>query len=67
MPAPVVVISAMPARMRSTVASGSGSLYLYPCNLVQSGIKTGMMNTDTIQITPELLALLSEVDEFKGA
>jgi len=25
------------------------------------------MNTDTIVITPELLALLSEVDEFKGA
>ena len=25
------------------------------------------MKTDTIQITPELLALLSEVDEFKGA
>lgn len=25
------------------------------------------MNTDTIQITPELLALISEVDEFKGA
>jgi Fic family protein len=27
----------------------------------------GMFNTDTIQISPELLALLSEVDEFKGA
>jgi len=26
-----------------------------------------MMNIDTIQITPELLALLSEIDEFKGA
>jgi Fic family protein len=26
-----------------------------------------MMKTDTIQITPELLALLSEIDEFKGA
>jgi Fic family protein len=25
------------------------------------------MNTDAIQITPELLALLSEIDEFKGA
>jgi Fic family protein len=25
------------------------------------------MNTDTIQITPELLAYLSEIDEFKGA
>ncbi|MDB5968522.1 MAG: hypothetical protein JWQ90_972 [Hydrocarboniphaga sp.] len=27
----------------------------------------GMINTDTIRITPELLALLSEIDEFKGA
>lgn len=26
-----------------------------------------MMQTDTIQITSELLALISEVDEFKGA
>lgn len=26
-----------------------------------------MIRTDTIQITPELLALLSELDEFKGA
>lgn len=26
-----------------------------------------MMQTDTIQITPELLALITEVDEFKGA
>ena len=26
-----------------------------------------MFNTDTIHITPELLALLSEIDEFKGA
>lgn len=26
-----------------------------------------MLNTDTIQITPELLALISEIDEFKGA
>src|ERR1700682_2418 len=25
------------------------------------------MRTDTIRITPEMLALLSEVDEFKGA
>jgi len=25
------------------------------------------VNTDTIEITPELLALLSEIDEFKGA
>jgi hypothetical protein len=35
-------------------------------NPVQSGIYSGMLNTDTIQITPELLALLSEIDEFKG-
>ena len=26
-----------------------------------------MLNTDTIQVTQELLALLSETDEFKGA
>jgi Fic family protein len=26
-----------------------------------------MFNTDTIQITPELLALIAEIDEFKGA
>ena len=38
---------------------------------MESGDNTGgvnqMLNTDTIQITPELLALLSEIDEFKGA
>ena len=28
---------------------------------------TGMLNIDTIQISQELLALLSEIDEFKGA
>jgi Fic family protein len=26
-----------------------------------------MINTDTIQVTQELLALLSELDDFKGA
>ena len=26
-----------------------------------------MFNTDTIVITPELLALVAEIDEFKGA
>src|SRR2546427_7709625 len=26
-----------------------------------------MLKTDTIQITPELLALIAEIDEFKGA
>jgi Fic family protein len=36
-------------------------------NPVYSGIYSGGMNADTIQITPELLALISEVDEFKGA
>ncbi len=25
------------------------------------------MKNDTIQITPEILALISEIDEFKGA
>jgi len=34
---------------------------------VQSGIYSGMLKTDTIVITPELLALISEIDEFKGA
>ena len=28
---------------------------------------SGIMNTETIQITPELLALIAEIDEFKGA
>jgi len=28
---------------------------------------TSMLKTDTIQITPELLALIAEIDEFKGA
>jgi Fic family protein len=28
---------------------------------------SGMIKTDTIQITPGLLALISEIDEFKGA
>ena len=26
-----------------------------------------MLKTDTLQITPELLALITEIDEFKGA
>lgn len=26
-----------------------------------------MLNTDTIRITPELLLLIAEIDEFKGA
>ena len=40
-------------------------------NRVKSGDNTGgvnqMLKTDTIQITPDLLALLTEIDEFKGA
>ena len=28
---------------------------------------SGIMNTSSIQITPELLALIAEIDEFKGA
>jgi hypothetical protein len=27
----------------------------------------GMMKTDTLNITPELLGLIAEIDEFKGA
>jgi hypothetical protein len=27
---------------------------------------TSMLNTDTIQITPELLALIAEIEEFKA-
>ena len=34
---------------------------------VYSGIYSGMIKTGSIQITPELLSLISEVDEFKGA
>ena len=28
---------------------------------------SGIMKTSSIQITPELLALIAEIDEFKGA
>ena len=28
---------------------------------------TSMLNTDTIQITSELLTLIAEIEEFKGA
>lgn len=31
------------------------------------GANTGMVKADSIQITPELLALVAEIDEFKGA
>src|ERR1700759_3920264 len=30
-------------------------------------LRPKMLNFDTIQITPEILALVSEIDEFKGA
>jgi Fic family protein len=40
-------------------------------NRVESGENTGeanaMLKTDTLQITPELLVFLAEIDEFKGA
>jgi hypothetical protein len=40
-------------------------------NQAESGDNTGeenvMIKVDTIQITPELLVLLTEIDEFKGA
>lgn len=40
-------------------------------NRVESGDNKGegneMLKTDTLQITPELLVFLSEIDEFKGA
>ena len=46
-------------------------MYLWVDNPVESGDNKGeenlMLNIDTIQITPELLALLSEIDEFKGS
>jgi len=31
------------------------------------GIFTGMLNIDTLKITPQTLSLISEIDEFKGA
>jgi hypothetical protein len=33
----------------------------------KSGMQLGMVPTDAIQITADLLELLSEIDEFKGA
>jgi len=39
----------------------------FPANPVYSGIDTGMVNIDTVKITTQLLALLSDLDEFKGA
>ena len=34
---------------------------------VNMGVNTGVLNIETIQISPEVLALISELDEFKGA
>jgi hypothetical protein len=35
---------------------------------VYLGVYSGVsIRTDTIQITPEILALIAEIDEFKGA
>ena len=34
---------------------------------VHSGVLKGFLNTDTIEITPEILGLIAEIDEFKGA
>ena len=31
------------------------------------GVNTVMLKTDSIHITPELLVLIAEIDEFKGA
>ena len=36
-------------------------------NWVQSGIYSGMLKTDSISITSEMLTLIAEIDEFKGA
>ena len=41
------------------------------CKWVYLGVYSGMarhaLNTDTILITPEILRLIAEIDEFKGA
>jgi hypothetical protein len=39
---------------------------LHVANPVFSGTQSGIMNTNTVLITPKLLALLSELDGFKG-
>ena len=31
------------------------------------GVLLGMLNTNSIQITPEILGLIASIDEFKGA
>ena len=54
-----------PIQMR--VRKASQPALRFPVNPVYSGIDTGMVNIDAIKITTQLLALLSELDEFKGA
>jgi Fic family protein len=34
---------------------------------VYSGVRDGTINAEAIRITPEILALIAEIDEFKGA
>jgi Fic family protein len=51
----------------SEIAIRSKPVRLPAANPVQSGMLAGMINTDTIQLTHELQALFSELDEFKGA
>jgi hypothetical protein len=34
---------------------------------MKSDVHTDMLNTATLRITPEILALIAEIDEFKGA
>jgi Fic family protein len=57
-----------------TMGTGYGCLWMYfrldlwvimGVNMVVQ--ETKMFTTDTIQITPELLSLIAEIDEFKGA
>jgi hypothetical protein len=52
-------------------AIGWNRVCLWVDNRVESGENTGeateMLKTDTLQITPELLVFLAEIDEFKGA
>src|ERR1039457_379970 len=43
----------------------AGYMDAYGCKYGGEGY--WMLNTDTIQITPELLSLIAEIDEFKGA
>lgn len=35
-------------------------------NWVELGVLLGVINTESLQITPEILSLISEIDEFKG-